>query len=114
MCIRDSRYLGDLRKKDIRKDTIKWVRAWEGVANVLLQKRDFAKLKELLENDLRQYSQEDETAGRVPFLKQHLCRAYLGWAAHEIGNPLAFMDLTFTEQEQRRLIEFYSKAYSYN
>ena len=109
-----NRYLADLRKKDIRKDTIKWVGAWEGVASVLLQKKDFSRLKELLENDLQQYSQADETAGRVPFLKQHLCRAYLGWANHEIGNPLSTIDLSFTEQEQRRLLEFYSKAFSYN
>lgn len=109
-----NRYLADLREKDVRKDTIKWVRAWEGVATVLSQKKDFARLKELLEKDLQQYSQADETAGRVPFLKQYLCNAYLAWANDEVGNPLASLNLTFTEQEQRRLIEFYSKAYSYN
>jgi tetratricopeptide (TPR) repeat protein len=109
-----NRYLADLRKKDVRKDTIKWVRTWEGVASVLLKKKDFPKLKELLEKDLQQYSQGDETAGRVPFLKQHLCRAYLGWAIHEVGNPLTTIGLPFDESEQRRLLEFYTKAYSYN
>ena len=109
-----TRYLADLRKKDIRKDTIKWVRAWEGVTKVLTHKKDFARLKELLEQDLLQYSQADETAGRVPFLKQHLCRTYLAWASEEIGNPISSINLTFTERQQRRLLEFYSKAYSYN
>ena len=109
-----NRYLADLRKKDIRKDTIKWVGTWEGVVKVLIQKKDFVRLKELLEKDLKQYSQADETAGRVPFLKQNLCRVYLAWANAEIGNPFSAIDLTYDEREQRRLLEFYSKAYSYN
>ena len=109
-----NRYLAELREKDVRKDTIKWVRAWEGVSSVLLQKKDYSKLKELLEKDLREYSQADETAGRMPFLKNHLCRLYLDWANDEVGNPLASLDLKFTEEEQRRLLNFYSKAYSYS
>ena len=109
-----SRYLAELRNKDVREDTIQWVRAWEGVANVLTQKKDFERLKDLLEKDLREYSQTEETAGRVPFLKQYLCRVYLGWASSEIGDPVKTMTLDFDEDQQRRLLEFYSKAYSYN
>ncbi len=109
-----NRYLAELREKDVRKDTIKWVRAWEGVSSVLIQKKDFSRLKELLEKDLKQYSQADETAGRVPFLKGHLCRTYLSWANHEVGNPLLSLELNYSEEDQRRLLNFYSKAYSYN
>ncbi len=109
-----SRYLAELRNKDVREDTIQWVRAWEGVAKVLTQKKDFERLKNLLEKDLREYSQAEETAGRVPFLKQYLCRVYLAWASSEIGDPLETMALDFDEDQQRRLLEFYSKAYSYN
>lgn len=109
-----NRYLADLRSKDVRKDTRKWVSAWAGVSTVLTQMNDFSKLKELLEKDLQEYSKTDETAGRVPFLKSHLCRTYLGWANDEVGNPLMTLNLEFTEEEQRRLLGFYSKAYSYN
>ncbi len=109
-----ARFLAQLRKKDVRENTIQWVRTWEGLTNVLAQKQDFEKLRDLLEKDLKEYSQSEETAGRVPLLKQYLCRAYLGWANADIGDPLRQLELNYTKQQQLKLLGYFSKAYSYN
>ena len=109
-----SRYMTQLRKPEVRENTIEWVRTWEGLFSTMTQKKDFVKLRELLENDLKLYSRTDATASRVPFLKQYLCRAYLAWAISDVGDPLKTLQLNFTLPEQQTLLEYFTKAYSYN
>ena len=109
-----SRYMAQLRKSDVRENTIEWVRTWEGLFSTMTKKGDFTKLRNLLENDLQIYSKSDATASRVPFLKQYLCRVYVAWAVNEIGDPLKTLQLTFSLPEQQKLLEYFTKAYSYN
>ena len=109
-----SRYMAQLRKSDVRENTIEWVRTWEGLFSTMTKKGDFAKLRDLLQSDLKTYSRTDATASRVPFLKQYLCRVYVAWAVSDVGDPLKTINLTFTQPEQQQLLEYFTKAYSYN
>ena len=108
-----SRYLEELRTPDVASNAVSWVRAWNGTFNVLVAKEDFARLEELLLNDLQRYSQDSSATGRIPFLKQRLCGLYYSWGHSQIDNPVT-SQRTFSKSEQLKLLEFYTKAHSYN
>ena len=39
---------------------------------------------------------------------------YINWAVADVGNPLTVTALPFTEEQQAKLLGFFSQAYSYN
>jgi tetratricopeptide (TPR) repeat protein len=109
-----SSFSQQLSSTEARKDSARWVSAWEGYFGSMVRLGQFAELEQRLLSEIDQYKSNTENLARLPFLRKNLADMYVWQSMREVGNPLATELLTFSEQDQLRMLDFYAKAYSYN
>lgn len=103
-----------LNSTDVQKDSKRWVAAWEGYAESTRQLGDYAEVEDRLLGEIDRYKDDTENITRLPFLKSYLAKLYFSWCLVEIGSPLQKDLLEFSEADQLKMLDFFSKAYSYD
>lgn len=109
-----SAFSQQLSSSEVQKDSARWVAAWEGYVEAMRQLNEFPELEQRLLREIDRYKESTDNLARLPFLKRYLAQMYVMWSVSEVGNPLLKDLLAFSEADQLKMLDYYSKAYSYN
>lgn len=109
-----SAFSTQLASPEVQKDSARWVAAWQGYAQSMTMLKEFEPLELRLLRELDRYRDGNDNMARQPFLKQYLAQLYISWTVSKNGDPLKAAMLELPKENQLSMLDYYSKAFSYN
>ncbi len=109
-----SAFSQQLTSSEVQQDPARWVEAWSGYAQSMIYLAEFVNLEQRLLRELERYKDNAENIARLPFLKDYLAKTYVARANAENGDILRNELTKISEANQKGVLGYFAKAYSYN